>query len=251
MDVHDKSFLENRSYYGDEDFPRHVILYPDGGRRWAKTQQESGCEDYRACEEDSYLRGAELCYEFLKLAFSKANLDYATVFLLSPTSFEAQRRDEQNLIAVLDAIIALAKMIVNCSPHGINVSTLTLASKPWMYAPERVKNSALLMDRWAHLRSLLSMAQTLNHCASEKRMILLINYSGNDELHAAMERRITQNLVPGVGLVLRTGDGLRISDGPVLGLSKAHFHLIPKMLPDVTPEEMEEAIKRYIPPRKK
>lgn len=249
MNVRDEAFLKDRAYYGH--VPRHVIFYPDGGRRWTRQTGVPGDERDERSEALAYQIGADKCLDFFKAAFDDhgADLDIASCFLLSPTSFEAQRRTEENLRCILVAITYMAHMLAESSISA-HFCAVSRADWEWMAPPQEVADSTVLTEEWARLKNALQILDKKTAERGPQQGLLLINYSGEKEVRGLLEGIIDEkNVVPPIGLLLRTGDGMRISDGPVLGLSRAHCHLIGHMLPDVSREEIEEAMRRYIPPR--
>ncbi|MBI2449404.1 undecaprenyl diphosphate synthase family protein [Candidatus Pacearchaeota archaeon] len=239
--IRDTEFLEHRPYYAD--IPRSVLLLPDGSRRFAKNKEKAG---ENITLKYLYDIGQRKCQDFLEICFNEFKLDTCSIFFLRPTSFEMQRRSNENLESILIAINKLALNILdgktNLNPDEIYVDTITLAEKPWMYKPDRVDRSKDLSEKWNDL------TETLNKLRSspkkDKTINFLIHYSGKRELDFALEGHPLQ-IHEQIGAVIRTGDGMRLSDCPLYALSEAHLYLIPKYLPETTKDDFREALTHY------
>ena len=240
--VTDAELLDHRSYYSE--IPRNVLLLPDGSRRFAKKREKEAGE--KLSTQNLYDIGQQKCQDFLEVVFNDYNLNSSSIFFLRPTSFEMQRRSIDNLESILIAINKLGRNILE-GRTGINleevyVDTVTLAEKPWMYKPDRVSRSRELSRQWDIL------TETLNELKSqdkkEKKINFLIHYSGKRELDFALEGNPLQ-LPEQIGVVIRTGDGMRLSDCPLYSLSETHIYLIPKYLPDTSKQDFREALSHY------
>ncbi len=240
--VRDAELLEYRPYYSE--IPKNVLLLPDGSRRFAKRREKETGEKFNT--QSLYDIAQHKCQDFLEVVFNDYDLDSCNIFFLRPTSFEMQRRSTENLEAILIAINKLGRNILK-KKTGINldqvyIDTITLSDKLWMHKPERINRSKALSKQWDIL------TETLKELKSQekkpKKINFLINYSGKVELDFALEGKPLQ-LPEQIGVVIRTGDGMRLSDCPLYALSEAHLYLIPKYLPETSKEDFSEALSHY------
>ncbi len=240
--VRDAELLEHRPYYSE--IPKNVLLLPDGSRRFAKRREKETGEKLNT--QNLYDIGQKKCQDFLEVVFNDYKLDNCSIFFLRPTSFEMQRRSTENLESILIAINKLGRNILegrtDINLDGVYVNTVTLADKPWMYKPDRVSRSKELSRQWDTLTETLNKLKFQQK--KEKKINFLIHYSGKRELDFSLEGNPLQ-LPEQVGVVIRTGDGMRLSDCPLYTLSEAHLYLIQKYLPDTSKEDFREALSHY------
>jgi len=234
--IHDEEFLKNRMYYSK--IPKHVLLLPDGGRRYGYPKGLTDMEIYNI--------GQKKCQDFLEVCFNEFNIDTVSIFFLRPSSFDLQRRTEENLKAILIAINKLAKNLLNEKvkiKSKVYIDTITLAGNSWMEKPERIRESKELTKSWDELKDTLEKLKERNKNA-DKKIIFLINYSGKREIEEGLKENSLQ-IKEQVGLLIRVGDEMRLSDCPLYILSESHLVLIPKFLPEVSKEDFKDALNKF------
>ncbi len=234
--VKNKEFLKNRTYY--EKIPKHVLLLPDGGRRFGYKRKLSDMEIYDI--------GQKICQDFVEVCLNEFQMKLATIFFLRPSSFNMQRRTEGNLKAILIAINKFAKNLLEGKTEidlsKVGVDTISLAGEEWMAKPSRIKESEELSKLWEGLKA--TMTKLKEKGRKKQNIIFLLNYSGKKELDKDLKNGKIQ-IPEQIGLAIRTGDGMRLSDCPLYALSHTHFCLIKKFLPEVTKEDFRNSISKY------
>jgi len=235
--IKNKEFLKNRTYY--KKVPKHILLLPDGARRYA--------DEKNLTEMQTYDIGQKVCQEFLEVCINEFDMKIATIFFLRPSSFDKQRRTEENIKAILVAINKLAKNILNgktqIDSSKVLVNAISLAGKEWMAKPPRIELSNELSKLWNELKETMSELKK-GEKKSKKKIIFLLNYSGKIELDEALKNGKLQ-IRDQIGLAIRTGDGIRLSDCPLYALSETHFYLIKKFFPAVSKEDFRKVISNY------
>jgi len=234
-----EAFLQDRAYY--RDIPRHVLLLPDGSRRYARK--------HNLTDNDVYEQGQKLCNEFIHVGLDTFNLDTLSIFFLRPSSFNLQRRNNENLEEILYAINRLAldllKTNFTIGSHTFHLNTISLAGEEWMKKPHRIANSSALSYAWDTLRDTLYKCDRISkQIAKGKQVNFLINYSGTQELQHVIQGNEPQ-LRHEIGVAIRVGDAFRWSDAPIFSLGQTHMHLIQKFLPDSTTIDFQESLQRY------
>lgn len=233
-----EEYLKDRAYYAK--VPSHVLLLPDGSRRYARQHGQT--------DEEVYDSGQKLCQGFLEVALGEFDIDVASIFFLRPSSFDLQRRTDENLEKILRAINKLAVNIetgqTNLDLNEIYVDTISLAGRSWMEKPLRVSKSPYLSEAWNELQGTLSRLKKQSS-DGKKRANFLINYSGRVELDHIIAGNKPQ-LPEEIGVAIRVGDAMRWSDAPTYALRETHMHLIKKYLPEATTNDFREALSLYI-----
>ena len=234
--IKNKEFLKNRVYY--EKIPKHVLLLPDGGRRFGYKKGLTDMEIYDI--------GQKVCQDFAEVCINEFCMDIVTIFFLRPSSFNKQRRTEKNLKAILIAINKFAKNVLegktDINPSEVWVNSISLAGKEWMAKPERIQKSQELSKLWNELKK--TMNELKSKGKKKKKIIFLLNYSGKKEIDEALKKGGIQ-IPEQIGLAIRTGDGMRLSDCPLYALSGSHFYLIPKFLPEVSKEDFRNVLNKF------
>jgi undecaprenyl pyrophosphate synthase len=236
--IYDREALTDRPYYAHN--PKHVLLLPDGTRRYARREGISQAE--------AYALAARRCLDFLDVALNQYGLERCTIFFARPACFQSQQRTEENIAVFLSAIDRLARTLLEgkgpLGPDSVHVDALSLAGRPWMEAPKSVAAAPKMRRAWEVLKE--TLAQWRAKPKRAKRVTFLINYSGKAELdHALGGGRM--RLTSPIGLLVRIGDGLRLSDCPLYALGQAHLALIQKYLPSATRADFVEALRPYYP----
>lgn len=232
-----EEYLKDRAYYAE--IPKHALLLPDGSRRYARQHGQT--------DEEVYDHSQRLCQDFLEVALIEFDLDIASLFFLRPSSFDLQRRTDENLEKILRAINKLALNLelgqTSLNLNEVYVNTLTLAGEPWMQKPPRVALSSYLSKAWNMLQETLFRLR-MQPADGKKKANFLINYSGRVELDHVIAGKPPQ-LPDEIGLAIRVGDAMRWSDAPTYALHETHMHLIKKYLPEATRTDFKEALGFY------
>lgn len=236
--IQDKDSLVNRAYY--KDIPKHLLLLPDGDRRYAKEQGITDMQSYDIARSKTR--------DFIEVALGEFDLQALSIFFLRKRSFTDQNRTNDNLNSIYIAIINLAEdLLSNRTSLDINrvhVNTVCAAGRPWMEIPDGLQDNKELSATWAELKRVLTILR--ERPKALKQINFLINYSGKAEVESAVKTGKFQITSP-IGLTIRVGDGMRLSDCPLYALSESHLYLINKYFPEVTKEDIRKVLRLYYP----
>ncbi len=235
--IKNKNLLKHRPYY--KNLPKHILFIPDGNRRYARQHK---IDDMRV-----YELAKNTCLDLIEVCFHEYNLDNLSIFFLRPSTFDKQSRSSKNLAAILIKINEAAQEILQgktkINPNEVHIEAITLAGKPWMQPPQRIKSNPRLVKLWQELTMTMKQFKK-NKKSKQKKINFLLNYSGKAELDIALKTGQIQ-ISDQIGLAIRVGDGMRLSDCPLYALSEAHFALIEKYLPAVKKSDFRKIISKY------
>ena len=216
--VNDPSSTINRKYYLNT--PKHLLLLPDGDRRYAR--------EHNITDLLSYDIARKKVIEFSEVALGEFDLSELTIFFLRKRSFKDQNRTDDNLKSIYISLINLAEDFLNNRTEldlkDVCVNTVCAAGRPWMEVPEGLEDHRELTATWKELKQVLQKLQ--DQPKKAKQVNFLIDYSGKGDIEQALKSGKFQITHP-IGLTVRVGDGMRLSDCPLYALSESHMYLIP------------------------
>jgi undecaprenyl diphosphate synthase len=228
----------------------HVLLMPDGDRRFAR--------EHSVSDKDVYLQAADRVRRFIQIAFSEFQIQTISVFITRPATFEyaIQERTNENLLGILNAVETLALHLAkdySCGENRPAFRTVGDVSVP----PSRVSGSDRLGQAWHDMMRTLRILETqqIVHQPGSRIVNLLMNYSGS----GALARMLQAGDTPGstldnelggpIGLVMRTGGEMRHSDGPCHLMYESHAEIMNKLFPEVDDSDFRMVLSKYFPAR--
>lgn len=220
--------------------PKHVVLIPDGNRRWAKERGKPGYFGHRAGAKSS-----EKIFEYAH----KVGLSCVTFWGCSYGNVtERSPLEVKFLFALFEQYFKALSKRKEIKKDKIRVRFLGRWEEIF---PERVKKV---------MRSLI--ADTKNH--DGRNLTFLMAYDGRDEMQAAFKKiasdkvsakeitreKIKESLwtkdLPPVDLVIRTGGEPHWSAGLLMwDVAEAQLYFTKTFWPDFSPEEFEKALALY------
>ncbi len=210
--------------------PKHVLLIPDGNRRFARANGISF--------EDGYKMAAWRVGDVAEWVLKDGGAERFTVYGLS---YENVTRRTKKEVAPIEE--AWAKEMERW---------LTL---PWISdegVRVVVRGHTELLSKW--FRETIDKVEAATRANSKKELCLLLGYSGQKDIIAAARRlrkpthkKFVQNLHAGepIDLVIRTGGTLRLSNCPLYAVAYAELFFMKKMFPEITKGDVMGAITEF------
>ncbi len=223
------------------NLPRHVVLVPDGNRRWAKKRGQPPFFGHRA--------GAKSAEAVFKSALD-SGLECLTFWGCSVNNLTERTPAEVAFLHKVfeSAFKKLAGRMKDFKKHGIRVRFLGRWEELF---PERSKKI---------MRKLIKDTETFNR----RSLTFLMAYNGLDEMTSAIQaivrsgvkpEEVDKELVkkslwagelPPVDLVIRTGGEPHWSAGLMMwDVAEARLYFTETTWPDFSPEEFRKALDIY------
>lgn len=221
--------------------PRHVVIVPDGNRRWAKNKGQPAFFGHRA--------GAKAAEMILRAAL-KTKIECLTLWGCSVGNLTGRSAIEVKFLYKIfgQMFQKMEKQSKFFQEHGIRVQVLGRWEE---FFPESLKES---------VRRLIKRTKDLN----ERTLTFLMAYDGRDEMVNAIQGIVkkgtkpagvdretvkehlwSRNLPP-VDLVIRTGGEPHWSAGLMMwDVAEARLYFTKTLWPDFDPKELKKALKAY------
>lgn len=224
--------------------PQHLVIIPDGNRRWAKQRDLPASEGHR--------EGAKTAERLIKLC-RDWEIFALTIWGLSTDNVEKRSPEEvRNLLKIFENLFTNEKMIAELEKEGVKVRHIGRK------------------DRIAELQPSLDKAIRDVEARTEKNkkhnLIFALDYGGRDELVRAFRdiargikegilepEEIDEELIsfhldtaglPDPDLIIRTSGERRMSGMLIFqgALAELYFYDAAVNFPDLTPELLREAL---------
>lgn len=223
------------------NLPRHVVIVPDGNRRWAKKRGQLAFFGHRA--------GAKAAEAVLKAA-NKAQLECVTLWGCSVNNLTGRSSIEVKfLYKVFEQMFKkMERRLKDLERQGIRVQILGRWEE---FFPRSLKESAY---------RLIKKTEGFD----KKTLTLLMAYDGREEMVDAIrgmmkegmkpaevdgetvKRHLWSRNLPAVDLVIRTGGEPHWSAGLMMwDVAEARLYFTKTLWPDFGPEEFQKALKVY------
>ena len=224
------------------NLPQHIVLIPDGNRRWARKRGLPPFFGHRAgVKTTEKILKAALELKIPCLTFWGTSLDNIT------------KRSPQEVKFLLNLFEAHFKKLIKVKEIHQNFVKVNVLGRWDKLFPEKVKRPIKkIIEKTKNYR---------NH-----QLTFLLAYSGVDEMTEAVKKiteaknknknlKINEELIknnlwtkglPAVDLVIRTGGEPHWSMGMMMwDVADSQLYFTETLFPDFSPEEFKKAIKKY------
>ena len=219
--------------------PLHLAVIMDGNRRWGIKQGKS--------DHEAYSRGAETLKAILDYS-AKKGIRYFTAFCFCSDNWNRPQNSLDTLMGLFRSYFK--KYAEELKQQGIRI--VYLGQKKNL--PEDISQALSDLER--------QTAANTKHTFS-----VAFNYSGKDDIIQAVQRLATRAVegrlapdaidqklfaqelmteqLPDPDLLIRTSGEMRLSNFMLWQSAYTEFYFSPKLWPDFTPEDLEQALKDY------
>lgn len=212
----------------------HLMIIPDGDRRYAKK--------YCITIAKAYEKAAETAYNLVKWVLANHNVKEYTFFSLSYANIRGRSSKE------LDPI------------YRAQANAFLRASEDPFFNEAGIRIQARGMKEFLpdYYRDAIKVAEKATEKNSSKFFNPLVAYSGEIDISRAVEKIIKNKgeitpenilkncMIPNpVDFLIRTANERRISDGPLLALKYTEFYFIDKLFPELNKAYIDKALQEY------
>ncbi|MSU60620.1 MAG: di-trans,poly-cis-decaprenylcistransferase [Candidatus Staskawiczbacteria bacterium] len=215
--------------------PQHIVVFPDGNRRWAK--------DHNLSIEEGYLEGEKRFADFLQLSKS-SGVKVVTVFGFSTENWSRPLAQVAFLMNIFEK--SLSRDLDGFMKEGIRVRVIG--------EREKLSNS---------LKKAVENVETTTENNSAMHLNLAVSYGGKWDILQATKKIISENIPlekvteelfeqylstagqPAPDLVIRAGGEKRLSNFVLWQAAYAELYFSPKMWPDFSQEDFNLALEEF------
>ena len=215
--------------------PRHIAIIMDGNGRWATQRGLTRLEGHHA--------GFKTVHSVVKY-LGELKIDYATLYAFSAENWNRPKEEVSGIFRLLNQFID--KETADLHKNNVRIR--------WLGREEHL--SAALMAKMNRAVSLTGGNTGLTLC-------LALNYGGQQEIVDAAKRLVADKIapeliderlfqsylytadMPGVDLLIRTANELRISNFLLWQSAYAEFYFTPVLWPDFNREDLDHALEAY------
>ncbi len=217
--------------------PNHIVLFPDGNRRWAKQKRLPSLK--------GHLKGHEKFKDFLRWCQEKG-VKIVTVFGFSTENWKRSKKEVDYLMNLFKKGLSQKKEIEKFQKAGIRVKIIG----------QRKKLSKSLQE-------VISNIEELTKNNKKFYLNLAVSYGGRWDIVQAIKRiikekvpvkKINEDLVGSFlstaglsapDLVIRAGGEKRLSNFVLWQSAYSELYFCPKLWPDFSEKDLDKAFQDY------
>ncbi len=217
--------------------PNHIVLFPDGNRRWAKQKGLPGLK--------GHLKGHEKFKDFLRWCQEKG-VKIVTVFGFSTENWKRSKKEVNYLMNLFKKGLSEKKEIEKFQKAGIKVKIIG----------QRKRLSKSLQKVIANIEKITKNNTNLY-------LNLAVSYGGRWDIIQAIKRivkekvpvkKINEDLIESFlstaglsapDLVIRAGGEKRLSNFVLWQAAYSELYFCPKLWPDFTEKDLDKAFQDY------
>ncbi len=224
-----------------DKIPYHIVLFPDGNRRWARKR---GLSTLRGHQE-GYRNLIKFC-EWCK----KRGVKILTAFGFSTENWKRPKKEVRYLMKLFEQILSqnIKKYQKNTGYHEEGIRIRIIGQK------EKLPSS---------LQKITERIENLTKDCKNLHLNLAVSYGGRWDIVQALQKivrkkipakDITEDLInnhlstaglPAPDLVIRAGDEKRISNFVIWQAAYSELYFSNKLWPDFTEKDLDEALREY------
>ena len=217
------------------NIPKHIVLFPDGNRRWAKEKGVS--------IQEGYLKGKDKFNDFLRWS-RDSGVATVTVFGFSSENWQRPKEQVDFLMYVFEKY--LGEGIEEFNKEGVRV--LVIGQK------EKLSDS---------LKKVIEKVEKETAKNTKVRLNLAVSYGGRWDIVQASQKIVEQgieakNITEALlaqylclssqsepDLIIRAGGEMRLSNFVLWQAAYAELYFSPKLWPDFSKEDLDKALEEF------
>jgi undecaprenyl diphosphate synthase len=221
--------------------PNHIVLFPDGNRRWAKKRGLPSLEGHR--------KGYDNLLEFAKLCKEKG-IKIVTAFGFSTENWNRTEEEVSYLMKLLEngILMNIEKNSKNNEWHKMGLKLRVIGQKERL--PESLQNAIIKTEE-----------STKDN--KDIQLNLAISYGGKWDILQAVKRIVKEKIpsekideelfesylstagLPNPDFIIRAGGEMRMSNFVLWQSAYSELYFCPKFWPDFSEKELDEALDEF------
>ncbi len=215
--------------------PQHIVLFPDGNRRWAKTNNLS--------INKGYLAGEKNFADFLRWCKSRG-VKVITVFGFSTENWKRPKQQVNFLMHLFEKY--LGEGIEDLTKEGARIKIIGQKEKLSPSLQQVIKNveSATENNTAIHINLAVSYGGRWDILQAFKKMSEE-GIASSKITEESLERYLSTAGLPEPDLIIRAGGEMRISNFVLWQAAYAELYFSPKMWPDFNEQDLDTALEEF------
>ncbi len=217
------------------NIPQHIVLFPDGNRRWAK--------EHKVSLEEGYEVGEKKFSDFLHWCKNRG-VKVVTVFGFSTENWQRPKEQVDFLMGMLEKY--LGEGIDDFNREGARVRVigerdrLPASLKAVIEKVEKATehNSQIYLNPAVSYGGKWDIVQAVRNIVQEK-------IPAESVTEALFENYLSTAGLPSPDLVIRAGGEMRLSNFVLWQAAYAELYFSPKMWPDFTEADLDLALQEF------
>ena len=221
--------------------PQHIVLFPDGNRRWAKERKMDTLEGHKA----GYERIIQFC-EWCK----DRGVKIVTAFGFSTENWKRTRREVSYLMNLLEKGLSenLKKYTQDTNLQKLGVKVRIIGQKDRL--PQSLQKAILEVEEGTSKNGKLHLNLAVSYggkwdIAQAVRQIVKLGIPPEEISEETIASHLSTAGLPDPDLVIRVGGEKRLSNFVIWQAAYAELYFCPKYWPDFTEKDLDEAIAEY------
>ena len=219
------------------NIPKHIVLFPDGNRRWAKTHGLASLEGHK--------KG----YEQIKLLCrwcESRGVKTLTAFGFSTENWNRSPEEVAYLMRLLEDGLLMFKNDKEIMEKGLKIKVIGQREP----LPKSLQNTIVEMEELTKNNTNFQLNLAISYGgkwdilqAVKKIVEEKIPTENIDE--ALMESHLSTAGLPNPDLIIRAGGEMRLSNFVLWQAAYSELYFSPKMWPEFTEEDFEAALEEF------
>ncbi len=216
-------------------FPKHVLIIPDGNRRWAKKNRKSFDSTYRYALSTITTR-------LIEYILTKTETNILSIYIISKKNIE--KREKKEVKPILDNEIKVFKKWGNNKnfvKHKIKfkfIGDLNLFPKNYVKAAKKLETSTKSNKK--------KLCNLLAGYDAETELIEIINKIMQTKRKTKIKKIMPKfGIKEPIDLLIRTGGEQRLSGAPLIQISYSELFFTKKLYPDLSPKIIKQIFKKF------
>ena len=217
------------------DTPKHIVLFPDGNRRWAKEKNLS--------IQEGYLAGEKKFHDFLMWC-KKKGVTTVTVFGFSTENWKRPKEQVDFLMHLLEKFLGEGIGDFNKEQVKVNVIGEREKLPASLKATIEKVQEATQRHTQMHLNLAVSYGGKWDIINAVKHM-LKEGVEADEISEDTMEKYLSTAGQPAPDLIIRAGGQMRLSNFVLWQAAYSELYFSEKMWPDFSEEDLEKALLEF------
>jgi len=217
------------------NIPQHIVLFPDGNRRWAKQNGKTSLDGHRQ-GYDNLLNFSEWC--------KNKGIKTLTAFGFSTENWNRTREEVDYLMKLLEK--CLSENLEKYNKDGVKVRVIGEKER----LPETLQKAIEVVERATDKNSNLNLNLAISYggrwdILNATKKIIEDGVPADKIDEKLFENYLSTAGLPSPDLIIRAGGEMRMSNFVLWQAAYSELYFSPKLWPDFTEQDLDLALKEF------